>query len=207
MTRLNDIGLKYKTDKSSAHHDFLGLYEARLERFSNQPITLFELGVNTGGSLQMWAEFFPAATIVGADVADLSHMDFGPQIRFRQGDPSDSLFLHRLIEEFGRPDVIIDDATHRWDHQIGTLQFLYPILAPGGVYVVEDIDTSFGSYERRFAGYSDISTFDYLCRVARVVSAAGALGNEVPADLFAATASASIRSIEFARRTCLICKR
>jgi hypothetical protein len=205
--RLDDLGVRFNTDKSSTHHDFLDLYEERLTKFRNEPVILFEFGVYNGGSLQMWSEFFPRATIVGGDVSTEPYRDLGPRICVRHGDASNPEFLARLLAEFGRPDIVIDDASHRWDHQIATLQFLFPSLVPGGIYIVEDIDTSFPGHGNAFSGHSTLTAFEYLCRLARVVAAAGALGSESPVDLFAATASSTIRSIEFAARTSLITKR
>ena len=58
---------------------------------------------------------------------------------------------------------MIDDGPHLWDMQILTLQHLFPVLRPGGVYIIEDLHTSFGPEEAKLhRGTSEVSTFAYI---------------------------------------------
>jgi RHS repeat-associated protein len=65
---LDEIGLKFGTDKSSIYHNYLSFYERFFERYRDEPIKLLEIGVAGGASLAMWNEYFPQALIVGADI-------------------------------------------------------------------------------------------------------------------------------------------
>ncbi len=109
-----------------------------------QPVRLLEIGVWKGGSLEMWREFFgPSAVIFGVDIdpecANLSLT--GAQVRI--GSQVDLDFMTAVIEEMGGVDVIIDDGSHMSEHVITTLRGLWPQLAEGGRYIIEDLHTSY----------------------------------------------------------------
>lgn len=209
LAALDAIGLRNGTDKASHHHDFLRLYESRLRHRRSDPLLMIEIGVQKGGSLRTWGEYFSQGTIVGIDIDPTCVTHQGENRYVRIGDQSDPSLLFDVVAEFGRPDIILDDGSHRWDHQIQTLQTLYPLLKAGGVYIVEDIDTSFDAYleEFPFQGFSQISAFDYLVQLARKSTGGPALQKEAAFDLFVEQSFNSVESIEFLRKTALICKK
>jgi cephalosporin hydroxylase len=206
---LDELGRKHGTDKASQHHDFLRLYEKRLSHLRTQRFTMFEVGVYHGASVATWSEYFSQAVIVGLDIDPQCKQYERSNIHIRIGDQSDAQFLFDTIIEFGKPRLIIDDGSHRWDHQITTFQILFPLLEPGGFYICEDIDTSFDAHLKQadFAGLSSISTFDYLVKLLRLVTGDAAVRDERPYDLFISSNYSKIESAEFARRTCIIRKR
>ena len=58
---------------------------------------------------------------------------------------SDEDELNEIVKEIGdSPDIIIDDASHAHSHQIMALIKLFPLLKDGGIYILEDLGTSFG---------------------------------------------------------------
>ena len=209
MRSLNEIGLAQMTDKASNIHDYLSFYERRLGHLREQAFTLIEIGVFKGGSVRTWGEFFPRARIVGLDVDPACQEYEGGNVAIRIGDASDLGFLFSVVEEFGRPTVAIDDGSHRWDHQILSLQTLFPLLVPGGYFVLEDLDTSFNEHlkQARFEGVSGVSAFDYLSLLAARVVAHNAFGDAKPYDLFTHNYHEQVGSVEFGRRTCMISKK
>ncbi|QYC09512.1 class I SAM-dependent methyltransferase [Brevundimonas nasdae] len=209
MKSLDEIGLEHGTDKASNHHDFLRLYDRRLSRLRDQSFTLLEIGVYRGGSVRSWSQYFPNATIVGLDITEECVKYAGGNVHIRIGDASHTDFLFSVIQEFGIPTVIVDDGSHRWDHQITTLQILFPILKKGGTYIVEDLDTSFDGHLKNaaFDGLSPISAFDYLVKMSRYVTGDTALGDERPHDLFIADNAPWVGSVEFGRRTAVLSKK
>jgi hypothetical protein len=58
-------------------------------------------------------------------------------------DQGDEGALRRLARDTGPYDVIVDDGSHLASHQVGSLRALWPALAPGGAYFLEDLSTSF----------------------------------------------------------------
>ncbi len=207
-TRLDSLGKAYGTDKSSGFHDYLNFYESRLGYLRDEEFLLIEIGVLKGASIRMWAELFPRARILGIDYDPAAERIQGGNISIAIGNAGDRQFLQDVLRTYGGPRVVIDDVSHRWDHQILALHTLFPALVPGGHFIVEDIDTSFEAHLAKapFQGESNISTFDYVYRLARVVVGEAALGSEQPLDSFIAQHARNTSSIEFIRRSVLINK-
>lgn len=99
---------------------------------------MMEVGVADGSSLLAWREVFPNALCVGLDIHP-SERARGDRIEFHLGDQRSRDDCERAAA--GRQfDLIVDDATHRLDHTLLTLYWLWPCVRPGGMYVVEEWD-------------------------------------------------------------------
>jgi len=112
-------------------------------------LNVLEIGIggedkpNSGGaSLRMWASYFPKSIIRGVDIYDKSFLQ-GDRIQVYQGSQADAAFLEGLIARIGAPDIIIDDGSHRNEHVLRTFEILFPLLGANGIYVVEDLQTSY----------------------------------------------------------------
>lgn len=136
---LDELGRQFGTDKSSLRHDYLAWYEQYLEPIRFEPITLLELGVLDGASLKMWRMWLPNARIVGFDRRPPIRVDGCTVVQGEQDNPADIAKL----AEYGPFDVIIDDASHISSKTITSFELLYPHLAPGGLYVIEDLHSSY----------------------------------------------------------------
>lgn len=157
LPTLTELGRSFGTDKAKGHH-YTEHYERHLGHLRDTRFTLLEIGIggyanaNRGGaSLQMWRAFFPRAQIVGLDVQDKSHA-VAPRIAVYRGSQTDGEVLRRIVAEHGRPQVVIDDGSHRCEHIRATFDILFPLLADDGIYAVEDTQTS---YWPRFGGSPD----------------------------------------------------
>jgi hypothetical protein len=103
----------------------------------------------------MWYEYFPSAQIYGIDITPGSHID-NDRITTFCADQGDVHALEKVVETAGYPslDIIIDDGSHQAPHQQISLAFLWKLLKPGGLYVIEDLlSNGQGDYEGSF-GYS-----------------------------------------------------
>jgi len=119
-------------------------YERHFSRFVNTDVLFIEIGCGLGGSLQMWKRFFgPMARIVGLDIRPECRIFAEDQIDIRIGDQSDSGFIKSICDEFGTPDVVLDDGSHIMKHVNATFKELYPRLSKNGVYMVEDLQTAY----------------------------------------------------------------
>lgn len=157
-----------------------------LARFQGQPVTVLEIGVYQGGSLQMWRSYFgDRATIVGADVDPACKAHEGDRIHVRIGDQEDPDFLAELDDEFGPFDVIIDDGGHTMTQQLTTFETLWPRLATPGVYVCEDTATS---YSTRYGGGRGASG-TFMQRAYEVIDAMHEWWGGEPTDLTRSVAS------------------
>jgi hypothetical protein len=112
-------------------------------RFVNTSVVFVEIGVAEGGSLQMWKRFLgPYAQIVGLDIARKRVFE-EEQIAVRIGDQSDPRFLQSVLDEFGAPDIVLDDGGHVMSQVTASFDYLYSRMSPTGVYVVEDVHTAY----------------------------------------------------------------
>lgn len=130
---LNDIGLKYKTDKSTITHHYLDTYERYFGHLRNEAFTMLEIGVAGGASIRMWREYFPNAKVYGID----NNPDCAGEGIFI-GSQDDPAFLDSVLSHIGVPDIIIDDGSHHGPKTIATFRHLFAKIAAGGWYVVED---------------------------------------------------------------------
>jgi predicted O-methyltransferase YrrM len=161
---LDEIGLETGTDKSSQNHNYLSSYERAL-RGQSTIDRLLEIGVYHGASVRMWREFLPNAQIVGLDVNQTATAHAGERIAIEIGDQADPATLRRLVGVHGPFDVIVDDGSHIWTHQIVSFETLFPSLAPGGLYILEDVHTSYGALAEAHGRGCPISTAAYLHRL------------------------------------------
>lgn len=117
--------------------------ESREGRRKN-PLRVLEIGVWRGGSLGLWRRYFgPQAVIFGVDI-DPASSTFGvTDGQIRIGSQVDTAFMNDVVDDMGGVDVIIDDGSHISANVIATLHDLWPRLTDGGIYLVEDLHTSY----------------------------------------------------------------
>ena len=134
---------------------YFDVYERHLSRYRNKPVKILEIGVEGGGSLQMWKKYFgESATIVGIDINKDCKFE-EDQIYVEIGSQSDTEFLKNIIEKHEGFDIIIDDGSHVQTDVITSFFFLYPFLKDDGCYIVEDGQCS---YFKIFQGGINSST-------------------------------------------------
>jgi hypothetical protein len=103
-----------------------------------------EVGVLGGGSLATWRDLFPKGTIAGVDTNPNAHWPAGTiKIVAGQDDPALPSMLAPHAEAW---DLIVDDASHDGDLTAATFRLLWPLVSPGGFYVIEDWFVGFGDY-------------------------------------------------------------
>jgi len=135
------LGIRYGTDKVA--HGFCGFYHRHLAA-NRQAITkVLEIGIAGGASLQMWGDYFPNAEIHGFDRQGAS-VSPSHRMHLHVGDQADRQALNRLVQVIGSElDLMVDDGGHTMEQQQVSLAFLFSHLRPGGIYILEDLHTSF----------------------------------------------------------------
>ncbi|MBD8525713.1 class I SAM-dependent methyltransferase [Pseudomarimonas arenosa] len=129
---------------------YFDIYHRHFQRFRGRPITVVEIGVYHGGSLQMWRKYFgEQARIIGVDVNPRLSEISEPGIEIIIGDQGDRRFLRELASKTGKIDILIDDGGHMMHQQIATVEELYGSVADDGLILVEDTHTS---YWREYGG-------------------------------------------------------
>jgi len=140
---LDTTGILNGTDKSSLRWDYLRHYEELLGSWRDVAFNLLEIGIGGGHSLFTWNEFFTRATIIGIDIEEHARRCAGGRIVVAIGSQADGAFLADLCDRYP-PSIIIDDGSHQAQHIMFSFHALFPRLAPGGWYVIEDLSITGG---------------------------------------------------------------
>jgi hypothetical protein len=148
---------------------YFEIYDRHFSRYRGTEVHLIEVGVNHGGSLQMWADYFgPRARIYGIDINPACRKLAGGQIEILIGDQEDRAFLRSVVKKVPRIDILIDDGGHMMRQQVTTFEELFAHVDSNGVYLCEDLHTSywpqFGGGYRKSASFIEYSKnfIDYL---------------------------------------------
>ena len=145
---LNKLGEIHGTDKIIGHF-YTQHYQKHFAPYRNKKIKLLEIGVGGyddpqlgANSLRMWKNYFHRGQVYSLDIHDKSLLQ-EDRVRIFHGSQVDFEFLGNMMQEVGNPDIIIDDGSHINEHVIETFKFLFPYLKEGGIYVIEDMQTSY----------------------------------------------------------------
>jgi hypothetical protein len=207
LPSLNVIGLKFGTDKSSKEHDYLSFYESLFQAIRHDRITILEIGVLYGASLRVWKEYFPNGTVIGADIDPGVKSYNTARILTEVIDQSNIEDLVQLGVKHGPFDIIIEDGSHQWEHQITTFRTLFPFVKNGGLYIVEDLHTNFGRLAAECRGSSSISFVEYLKKLVDLRVADDQIDISNEEDPFLRTYGRNIQFLTFYRRACIVRKK
>jgi hypothetical protein len=155
---LNDLMIKYGTDKQEELHNYVKYYDKYFSNIKNQKLKILEIGIYrppidgkavVAASLKTWRDYFINSNIIGVDLDDFSDVDddrittmkVNQELRYTNGIHNG---LYNIIEKFGDNfDIIIDDGGHTMLQQQVTLGFMFKFLKPGGLFIIEDLHTSY----------------------------------------------------------------
>lgn len=135
---LEECAVAWTTDKGVIGHHYLQWYERYAERMRESAKLVLEIGIDLGKSHRMWRDYFPNARVIGLDSDRQYVVDLGPRIQTILGNQNDPHMMNLLALD-GPFDLIVDDGSHIPQHQIYSFQQLFSSVAPGGVYIIEDI--------------------------------------------------------------------
>jgi hypothetical protein len=137
---------------------YFEIYDRHFSKYRGTDVHVVEIGVYQGGSLQMWKNYFGAqAKIYGIDINPQCKQLEEDQIEIFIGSQEDRKFLQSAAKAVHRIDILIDDGGHEMEQQINTFEELFPSIDKNGVYLCEDLHTS---YWRKYGGgYKKSGTF------------------------------------------------
>jgi hypothetical protein len=138
-----------KGDRAHGRHCYAEIYDSLFCSKRLEPIAFLEIGLlhpfDTDGpatrapSLQMWREYFPRARLFGFDINDFSMVAL-PNCTIFRGDMGSREDLRRMARLVATPfDIIVEDGSHASHHQQIVLATLFPFVAAGGLYMIEDL--------------------------------------------------------------------
>jgi 23S rRNA U2552 (ribose-2'-O)-methylase RlmE/FtsJ len=119
---------------------YFEIYHRHFGKFIGREVHVLEIGVYSGGSLQMWREYFgPKCRVYGVDIQEACKVYENDWTKIVVGDQGDRGFWKHFKEEHPTIDILIDDGCHETEQQVATLEEMLPHLRPGGVYLCEDL--------------------------------------------------------------------
>ena len=121
---------------------YLPIYERHFAPYVGQAVSVLEIGVDHGGSLQLWKAYFGAgAQILGVDIEPRCQGYEEPQIQVEIGNQGDPAFWDSLSDHYTHFDIVIDDGSHMKSDQETSFKALWP--STRGVYLIEDCHSGY----------------------------------------------------------------
>lgn len=149
--RFETIFYRHNENVSDKWTNYFSIYDDFFRcHIGNNPNVL-EIGVQNGGSLQILSKYLKNAIIYGVDIdPKVLNLNLGPNINIYNFDITDEGAINQQFKKI-KFDIIIDDGSHICSDIIQTFKLLFPKLKPGGVFLIEDLHTSYwqshcGSY-------------------------------------------------------------
>jgi len=146
-SKTNPLETYFRANQGRLIHKWMhyfDIYDRHFSPYRKRPVTVLEFGVSHGGSLQMWKKYFGRkARIIGVDIDPRCKELTEPQVEVIIGDQEDRTFLRSLRDQIGPIDVVIEDGGHTMTQQINTFEEIWPGVRNGGVFLIEDLHTSY----------------------------------------------------------------
>jgi hypothetical protein len=129
---------------------YFDIYQRHFQKFVGREVHVVEVGIYSGGSLDMWKSYFgDKCRVYGVDIEDACRTYANETTSIFIGDQADRDFWKRFRKAVPKVDILIDDGGHEPEQQIVTLEEMLPHVRNGGVYLCEDmhgIDNPFADY-------------------------------------------------------------
>lgn len=157
------------SDKWSLYFE---VYDRIFKDKRNDSLSMLEIGIQNGGSLEIWAQFFPnASAIIGCDInKKCLELNYSvPSIRLFVGDANEHKINQGIIGVAKELDIVIDDGSHQSSDIIKSFSLYFPLLTSGGIYIAEDLHCS---YWKPFGGglRSKYSSIEFFKRLVDIVN-------------------------------------
>jgi hypothetical protein len=140
---------------------YFDIYHRHFCKFVGREVHVLEVGIYSGGSLRMWREYFgKACRVYGVDINEACMAYKDEAIEVFIGDQADRSFWARIKQAVPQIDILIDDGGHLPEQQRITLEEMLPYIAPGGVYLCEDILGVFNPFAAYIQGLASGLNFE-----------------------------------------------
>jgi O-antigen biosynthesis protein len=168
---IKELFLNHKGKTFDKWSAYLDVYDKLFTPLQDAPISILEIGVMNGGSLEVWAKAFPNSKhIVGVDInPDCAKLVFDDsRITMVVGDANDKDVINQICTTITDSfSIIIDDGSHIGSDVIRSFNNYFPLLGNDSLYVVEDMHSS---YWQEFGGAlrTPVTSMSYFKRLADI---------------------------------------
>lgn len=119
---------------------YFEIYHKHFSKFIGKEVTIMEIGIYSGGSLEMWQSYFGSKChIYGVDIESACRCYNEENVTIFIGDQENKDFWDDIKKKNIKIDILIDDGGHTPEQQRITLEEMLPHINPGGIYLCEDI--------------------------------------------------------------------
>ncbi|WP_303290724.1 glycosyltransferase [Marinobacter sp. SS5-14b] len=220
MKTLREFYQEHQGKVSDKWSLYLDEYDRIFQPYRDRPVRLLEIGIQNGGSLEIWSQYFDQAmSLVGCDINEkckaLKYDDERVSVIVENANTDSA--EQAILTESSTFDIIIDDGSHTSEDIVHSFSRYFPHLNEGGVFVAEDLHCS---YWQEFGGglfdpYSSMSFFKHLADLVNFEHWGVEMDRSELLDLFADKYQvrfseeqlASIHSVEFINSICVVRKR
>lgn len=143
---LDQLAIEAGADKGSFYHNYTDIYSRYFADLKDKPIKFLEIGIYKGASVKMWEKYFTAADLHFIDITFDNAEYSSPRSHYYLCNQESVPGLQKFIQDAGGNfDVIINDGGHTMNQQITSFKTLFPHVKRGGMYIIEDLHTSYWS--------------------------------------------------------------
>jgi hypothetical protein len=140
---LIDIIDNTKTDKNTTH-SYIRLYENLLNKKKETAKNILEIGIDRGGSIKLWSEYFTNAIIYGLDIMDINDVWDGIKnknniILYTSLNAYDPIFVNNIFMNKIKFDFMLDDGPHTLESQKIFINNYFKKLNKNGKLIIEDV--------------------------------------------------------------------
>ena len=172
MKSLFDLYSEHQGKVSDKWSIYLSEYDRLFSSYRDRPVRMLEIGIQNGGSLEIWSKYFPGAeALVGCDInPDCAKLTFeDPRINVVVGDANTDATETEILTRSPNFDLIIDDGSHTSGDIVKSFARYFRHLSQGGIFVAEDLHCSYWS---NFEGglYFPYSSISFFKRLADIVN-------------------------------------
>lgn len=130
------------TDKNTCH-SYIHVYEKLVGGKRESCVNILEIGVQAGGSIQLWKDYFTQGLVWGLDIKDSMNpihdsLRTDPRVRLSLGSDA---YTTEVVESLKGTvfDFIIDDGPHTLESMLFFVKNYSGLLAEDGCLIIEDI--------------------------------------------------------------------
>lgn len=126
------------TDKHTTHDYVDGFYEHYFSQYRDKEVNVLEIGIDQGGSIALWSEYFQKGKIFGADITPVR---FNPNFLNLKNTTLyyENAYSDQFVSKIENMDIIIDDGPHTIESMIYVVRFFASKIKSNGMIVIEDI--------------------------------------------------------------------
>ena len=144
---------------------YFEVYDRYFRPFKAAQPCLLEVGIFSGGSLDMWQAYFGAgARVIGVDIEPACKAYEREGVEVLIGDQADRRFWRAALTGLPPLDLVLDDGGHQTEQQVVTFEEVFPHIAPGGIYICEDVHRTGNGF---FTYMSALANELNSCRIER----------------------------------------